>query len=131
MNEYKLIKCNYVLNPQDYYKYVLLNCIFRNNDHTVNQTFSNDIVSTQTALFALVVLTAWAIKFEKGSGLRISLAYSSNHKKTITIHYIDKKTKDIKKIVLMEHALPRYIKEAYTIIWEEIEKQFNNTLLLP
>lgn len=131
MNEYKLIKCNYVLNPQDYYKYVLLNCIFRNNDHTVNQTFSNDIISTQTALFALVVLTAWTIKFKKGCGLRISLAYSSNHKKTITIHYIDKKTKNIKRVLLMEHTLPSYIKEAYNIIWEEIEKQFNNTLLLP
>lgn len=131
MNEYKLIKCNYVLNPQDYYKYVLLNCIFRNNDHTVNQTFTNDIIATQKALFALVTLTAWTIKFEKGCGVKISLAYSSDNKKTITIHYIDKKTKAIKKALLTERVLPSYIKEAYNIIWDELQSQFNNTLLLP
>lgn len=127
-NQYKLTQFNYIINPKDQYRQVLLHCIFANIDHTVVKQFYNDILKSEDSIFALIVLTAWAIKYKKGNGIRISIYYLQGDQQVIKIQYIDSDSKNLKEDIIFRNKFPNYLKEAVDIVLQEIEDQYNNSI---
>lgn len=127
-NHYKLTSLNYVINPKDQYRQVLLHCVFDNINHSVVKQFYNDILKSEDSIFAIIVLTAWAVKYKKGSGIRISIHYLQGDQQVIKIQYIDSDSKNLKEDIIFRNKFPNYLKEAVDIVLQEIEDQYNNSI---
>lgn len=125
--KYRLSELNFVPDPRQDYKYLMFNCSFNNTYKTKQATFYNDALEGDNSLKAIIVLLAWVIKYELGSGVHLKVEFVRDSNMFVTITYISKKTKKIRKKYINKTDLPTYIVQALTIISDSLSDYYNNS----
>lgn len=128
-SEFKLKELNYVPNPFDGYKYASFKCIFRNSYRSLEKVVYNNIFIKDEDILAMVVLSAWMVKYPKGFGVYLTITKNNKDELQLLLHYknIQSDSEELLTTNLNQEDIPKYAVQAIQTLWDSLENRFKIT----
>lgn len=119
----KLTKFTYLPDPRNGFEYVQIRAAFNDGDMADCRTWKNDAMTTEQAVKALVVLTAWMIDNQFGIIPMITIRPTAEGYNA-HIYYKKNPYDNTQSIILDILSLPACVADAINIITAELQNNY-------